>query len=145
MGQQQLLLITLTVIIVGAAIAPISYIFRSQAVQANREAIIGDLVNLSAKAQKYYRIPQTLGGGGGSFDGFFLSPQDTGNANGSYSISTRLPNDASFVAGNTLPVSNSSSFIYIIGCGKETGDDGVNPVKCFIKVEKSATNVTILN
>jgi hypothetical protein len=145
MGQQQLLLITLTVIIVGAAIAPISYIFRSQAIQANREAIIGDLVNLSAKAQKYYRIPQTLGGGGGSFDGFFLSPLDTANANGSYSISTTMPSSASFVAGSVTPVSGSSGIIYIVGCGKETGDDGVNPVKCFIKVEKSATNVTILN
>ncbi|MCS7229484.1 MAG: hypothetical protein RMJ81_07800 [Candidatus Kryptonium sp.] len=86
MGQQQLLLIVLGVIIVGIAIAVGISMFKSSAVDANRSAIAGDLANLAAKAQRYYRTPVELGGGGNSFANFALSPLDTGNANGSYRV-----------------------------------------------------------
>ncbi len=145
MGQQQLLLITLTFIVVGAAIAPISYMFRSQASQSNREAMIGDLINTAARAQKFHRTPATLGGGNNSFNGFFLSPLDTANANGSYSLSATLPSGTAFVAGSSTPISSNVDTIYIIGCGTETGTDGNNLVKCFIAVSMNDYNVTILN
>jgi Tfp pilus assembly protein PilE len=86
MGQQQLLLIVLGVIIVGIAIAVGISMFKSSAVDANRSAIAGDLANLASKAQRYYRTPVELGGGGQSFNNFSLSPLDTGNANGSYRV-----------------------------------------------------------
>ncbi|CUS77765.1 hypothetical protein JGI16_100713 [Candidatus Kryptonium thompsonii] len=86
MGQQQLLLIVLGVIIVGIAIAVGISMFKSSAVDANRSAISTDLSNLAAKAQRYYRTPVELGGGGNSFANFALSPLDTGNANGSYRV-----------------------------------------------------------
>ncbi len=86
MGQQQLLLIVLGVIIVGIAIAVGISMFKSSAVDANRSAIAGDLANLASKAQRYYRTPIELGGGGQSFANFALSPLDTGNANGSYRV-----------------------------------------------------------
>ena len=145
MGQQQLLLITLSLIVVGAAIAPISYMFRSQASQSNREAMIGDLINTAARAQKFHRTPTTLGGGGNSFNGFYLSPLDTANANGSYSLSTTLPSGAAFVAGSSTPISSDVDTIYIVGCGTEAGTDGTNLVKCFISVSMNDYNVTILN
>lgn len=88
MGQQQLLLIVLGVIIVGIAIAVGISMFKSSAVDANRSAIASDLANLAAKAQRYYRTPTELGGGGNSFVGFTLSPLDTGNANGSYRVAS---------------------------------------------------------
>ena len=86
MGQQQLLLIVLGVIIVGIAIAVGISMFKSSAVDANRSAIISDLANLASKAQRYYRTPVELGGGGNSFANFALSPLDTGNVNGSYRV-----------------------------------------------------------
>lgn len=86
MGQQQLLLIVLGVIIVGIAIAVGISMFKSSAVDANRSAIASDLANLASKAQRYYRTPVELGGGGNSFANFALSPLDTGNANGSYRV-----------------------------------------------------------
>ena len=86
MGQQQLLLIVLGVIIVGIAIAVGISMFKSSAVDANRSAIAGDLANLASKAQRYYRTPVELGGGGNSFANFALSPLDTANANGSYRV-----------------------------------------------------------
>ena len=50
MGQQQLLLIILGVIIVGIAIAVGIAMFSSGSVQANKDAIINDMNNLAANA-----------------------------------------------------------------------------------------------
>jgi Tfp pilus assembly protein PilE len=93
MGQQQLLLIILGVIVVGIAVAVGITMFTDNAVNANRDAVTNDLVNLAARAQQYYRRPTALGGGGNSFVG--LTADQTGltkltnrasNANGTYSI-----------------------------------------------------------
>jgi hypothetical protein len=95
MGQQQLLLIILGVIVVGIAVAVGITMFSDNAVSANRDAISNDLVNLAARAQQFYRRPAALGGGGNSFVG--LSADAAGlakltnmgggqNANGTYTV-----------------------------------------------------------
>ncbi len=145
MGQQQLLLIVLGVIIVGVAIAVGVTQFQSSAIDSNRQQLISDLVNFAAKAQRFYRTPAQLGGGSQNFDNFYLSPIDTGNANGSYSLTTTQPTGSSYVSGNTTPVSSSSGTIYIVGCGKETGDDQSNPVKAYVAVTPNNITTTILN
>ena len=97
MGQQQLLLIILGVIIVGIAVAVGITMFQDNAVDQNRSAVIADLTTLAAKAQQYYAKPTTLGGGGNSFVGLtadatglalLASTAFTNNANGTYSIKT---------------------------------------------------------
>jgi Tfp pilus assembly protein PilN len=50
MGQQQLLLIILGVIIVGIAVAVGITMFQDNAVDQNRSAVIADLTTLAAKA-----------------------------------------------------------------------------------------------
>ena len=62
MGQQQLLLIILGVIVVGIAVAVGITMFQDNAISANRDAVTNDLVNLAARAQQYYRRPTALGG-----------------------------------------------------------------------------------
>ncbi|MGA2623463.1 MAG: hypothetical protein ABSF91_06365 [Bacteroidota bacterium] len=74
MGQQQLLLILLGIIIVGAAIAVGILVYSSQSVESNRDSLVGDINNVSAAAWGYYMRAQILGGGGGSFLGF-VPPQ----------------------------------------------------------------------
>jgi hypothetical protein len=145
MGQQQLLLIAISVILVGVSIAVGVTQFRSSAVDTNRQAIISDLINLAAKAQRYYKTPTTLAGGGQDFGGFALSPADTGNTNGSYSISTIVPADTNFVAGSVEKLEISCHTLYITACGKEVGNDNVNAVKAFLTVTPSITTTTILN
>ncbi len=97
MGQQQLLLIILGVIVVGIAVAVGIQMFSDNAISANRDAVSNDLVNLAARAQQFYRRPTALGGGGNSFVG--LTNDDAGlakltnmgaagNSNGKYSISS---------------------------------------------------------
>lgn len=97
MGQQQLLLIILGVIVVGIAVAVGITMFSDNAVSANRDAVSNDLVNLAARAQQYYRRPTALGGGGNSFDGLTLAKltnmPNGQNANGTYSCGTPTAND----------------------------------------------------
>jgi Tfp pilus assembly protein PilE len=97
MGQQQLLLIILGVIIVGIAVAVGITMFQDNAVDQNRSAVISDLTTLAAKGQQYYAKPTTLGGGGNSFVGLtadatglglLASTAFTDNANGTYTIKT---------------------------------------------------------
>jgi len=88
MGQQQLLLIILGVIIVGIAIAVGLSMFTAQSVGANRDAIISDLTNLAANAYQYRIRPTTMGGGGGSYVGYALPPSLASNENGVYTVSS---------------------------------------------------------
>ncbi len=113
MGQQQLLLIVLSVIIVGIAVAVGIDMFGSNAAQANFDAVVGDIQKIASDAQGWYRKPTSLGGGGRSFATVTLANlgAPTANANGAYSI-TGTPTAASFT---------------LQGVGVEDGDsDGTN-------------------
>lgn len=70
MGQQQVLLIVLSVILVGIAISVGITLFRSYSVTASQDAIIMDIMNLGSTAYQYRIRPRSMGGGGGDYDGF---------------------------------------------------------------------------
>ena len=72
MGQQQLLLIVLGVIVVGIGVVVGINLFSANAVSANRDGIVADLTNLGAMAQLYYRKPAAMGGGGYTFTGWSI-------------------------------------------------------------------------
>lgn len=148
MGQQQLLLIVLGIIIVGIAIAVGVNMFQQSAVDTNRQAVISDLANLAAKAQRYYRTPHELGGGAQTFENFSLGRLDTGNANGSFRISTTPYTTPQAVPSlSALPVVTgiTGDSIYIGGWGHELGDDGSNPVQAFVGVAASGMQTQIVN
>lgn len=117
MGQQQLLLIILGVIIVGIAVAVGITMFQDNALSATRDAMTADLVNLASKAQQYYRKPASLGGGGNSFTGIgtdvtvLVGAAVATNDNATYSVS-----------------SNSGTGIVFVGTGATEGAGGVLPV-----------------
>jgi Tfp pilus assembly protein PilE len=102
MGQQQLLLIVLGVIIVGIAVVVGINVFTASSTSSNKDAIVSDLTNLAASAQQYYRKPIALGGGGNSFTNYTIPTQLDSTANGTYTIST--PGNATSIAfrGATL-------------------------------------------
>ncbi len=97
MGQQQLLLIILGVIIVGIAIAVGLSLFSAQSVQSNRDAIINDLNNLAAQAYQYRIRPTSMAGGAGSYVGFTIPTKMQTNENGTYT-STPTANTIAFTA-----------------------------------------------
>lgn len=66
MGTQQILLIVLSVIIVGVAIAVGITMFNSQAYNANKTAIAADAQSFGTQVLQYYKTPVSQGGAGGS-------------------------------------------------------------------------------
>ena len=97
MGQQQLLLIILGLIIIGVAVVVGVGMFQDNAVDHNRALVIADLKVLASKAQHYYSRPSTMGGGNKSFVGLTADVRGIGmlagtaytnNANGSYIVKT---------------------------------------------------------
>ena len=69
MGQQQLLLIVLGVIIVGIAVVVGINLFNANAEEAAKDGVVSDATNLGAMAQQHYKKPGSMGGGGNTFDG----------------------------------------------------------------------------
>ena len=68
MGQQQLLLIVLGVIIVGIAIVVGINLFNANAEESTKDTIVSEGTNIGALAQQFYKKPKALGGGGNSFN-----------------------------------------------------------------------------
>lgn len=117
MGQQQLLLLVLSAVIVGLAIVTGINVFTDSAVKANEDAVRQDIIQISNRLQQYYRTPVALGGGGFAFASDLTYPQigykynmdgtDAGttysNANGAYTLAV------------------SGSVVTIAGAGSEGG------------------------
>ena len=97
MGQQQLLLIILGVIVVGIAIAAGIYLFSGKSVSSNKDAILDDLQNLGQYAYRYKMRPEPLGGGGRTYSGFTLPNKLQTNENAGYSTSAN-PQAVTFTA-----------------------------------------------
>jgi len=80
MGQQQLLLIVLGVIIVGVAVVVGIQMFTDSAETANVDQVSTELLQYAVAAQQYYAKPTAMGGGGKAFTGYALSSDTTDNA-----------------------------------------------------------------
>jgi len=152
MGQQQLLLIVLGVIIVGIAVAVGINMFSSSAVDANRDAVTADLAHLGSKAQQHYKKPTTMGGGGGDFAGFVLGALDTSNTNGEYSVcddattaGTQVATAAAAAAVTSEVIPAATATMYIVGYGTEMGRDGTNLVQAYAAVTATGITTTIVN
>jgi len=107
MGQQQLLLIILGVIIVGIAIAVGISMFSSSNIQANKDGIINDLNNLAANAYQYRIRPTTMGGGGGSYVGYVVPTKLQTNSNGSYTTTSVAAASITFKGTSTQNANNT--------------------------------------
>lgn len=127
MGQQQLLLIVLGVIIVGIAVVVGINVFTASSTQANRDAVIADMTNLASLAQQYYRKPTALGGGGNAFTGWTVPGQLDTTGNGTYSATV------------------AAQQVTIVGVGNEKGNDGTANVKATMVVGPSAITSTTIN
>jgi len=134
MGQQQLLLIILGVIVVGIAVAVGITMFKDNAVSSNRDAVTNDLVNLAARAQQYYRRPTALGGGQGTFDG--LSSDATG-----LKKLTSMPNGTNANGVYTITGGGAGQGPLVLkGIGVESGSNG-SPVQVVMQVWPDSAKV----
>jgi len=110
MGQQQLLLIVLGVIIVGIAVVVGINLFNANAEESAKDTIVSEGTNLGALAQQYYKKPTAMGGGGNNFTGFVIPTrlQTTPSATWAASVSadevvlTGTPTDDAYAANWTV-------------------------------------------
>lgn len=146
MGTQHLLIIVLSVVIVFFAVAAGVTQFYSNARDTNRDAVIADLVNHAAKAQRYFYTPGQLGGGSRNFNGYLLRSAESSNPNGNYRVTAdtlTIMGAAPVSPGGSIDI--SATTIYIVGSGKEKGNDNANPVKAYVTVTSNTISASILN
>ncbi len=114
MGTQQILLIVLSVIIVGAAIAVGITMFNNQSYSANKTSLAADAQSFATQVVQYYKTPASQGGADktmanmtkkniSNFLGWGATSDTTGTENGSYSVD----------------VATNGVYVYIYGLGKE--------------------------
>ena len=85
MGQQQILLIVLALIVVGIAIAISIQLFRQGAIDSKRDLVMNESANLASIAIGYFKRPIPFGGGGRSFVGWTIPGSMQTTTAGSYS------------------------------------------------------------
>lgn len=120
------------IILVGIAIAVGITMFKTNAVAANRDALIGDMTNIAARAQQFYRKPVSISGGGYAFDdskgayaAFRLADNEKSNPNGTYTVAV------------------SAQQVTITGTGIEISEDGTGqPVQVMMLVDPESISQT---
>ena len=126
MGQQQLLLIVLVMIIVGIAVVFSITLFRQRAVDSKRDLLINECGNLAMDAMKYYKKPSNFGGGGNTFTGWSIPEILKTTATGAYIVTI------------------FKDSVLIIGTGNEVVN-GTDSVKVQISVYQDNYKTLIIN
>lgn len=126
MGQQQLLLIAVGVIIVGIAVAFSMGLFRSAAIDHKRDLVTNECQNLANMALTYSRKPKEFGGGGNTFTGWKVPDKLKNTASGSYTADVQ------------------SDKVIITGTGNEAVN-GTDSVKVQTTVEGNTFNSVVIN
>lgn len=91
MGQSQLLIIAISVLIIGIAILAGTGFFQSDEVEMNKKAMINDINHVAMNAVRYFRHISALGGGGYSYNGYTVPVAYQKNLNGKYSAIVLSP------------------------------------------------------
>ena len=70
MGQQQLLLIVLGLVVIAIAVVVGISLFRAHAISSKRDILTNETIDMAAQAISYYKRTSEFGGGGKSFIGW---------------------------------------------------------------------------
>ncbi|MDR3610453.1 MAG: hypothetical protein P4L27_07825 [Ignavibacteriaceae bacterium] len=91
MGQQQLLLIVLGVIVVGIAVVAGINLFSASHDESIKDELVSQCMAIGANAQQFFIKPVAMGGGGNTFNtggignaGYTIPASMTGTTNGTY-------------------------------------------------------------
>jgi len=130
MGQQQLLLIVLGVIIVGIAVVVGINVFTASSLEANKSAVVADLQTIASMAQQYYRKPTAMGGGGNSFT--------------NWTVPTALTKTANMSANVTLTTA-AGDVLELLATGTEDGSTGSKITVTLFATQNSIDSVKFAN
>ena len=109
MGQQQLLLVVLGIIVVGVVIAIGIVLVNMESTSSNRDAMIDDLNTLAGEAYQFRVRLRSMGGGQGDYSSFTIPTKMRTNENATYTIS---PSQNSIVFTG-ISIQNSSNSITV--------------------------------
>ena len=124
MGTQQILLIVLSVIIVGIAVAVGISMFNTQSEASDLQAVAVDLQSFGAQVVAYLKTPASMGGGGAAIaagDALNIAKWigwtavTNTNDNTTYTLATAVAGTCTITAGNT-----AASIISITAAGVTT-------------------------
>lgn len=130
MGQQQILLISVGIILVMVAVVAGLNIANSQAIQANRDAISMHLNAIASIARSHYNRPKSMGGGGETFANFKIPEAMQKTENGTY---------------EHTHTGHGTDHIHFTGWGTEIGDNEKDVVKVEIRITIDETKLSIKN
>ncbi len=126
MGQQQLMIIVLTVILVGLAVYGALGLMDSYNQSHQRDLIIHRMNILVGEAKKFATKPATLGGGEGSYLGF--AP----------------PAKLAVTPEFRIYTTSGETWVLFQGFGTTTGEDGKSPVEVVGQFDKNTDSWTTL-
>ena len=128
MGQQNLLIIVVGIVVVAIAITVAIAMFRGNSIETARNNLIVDLGFYAQKAREFYWKPRTQGGGDRSFLNVRIDnlAYSTENDNGRYYVE-----------------SSSQSELVLVGVGRMIS--GEDSIRVRMKVSEQRNVVEILN
>ncbi|MBE2280445.1 MAG: hypothetical protein IAE91_08645 [Ignavibacteriaceae bacterium] len=129
MGNQQLLLIVLSMIIVAIAVAVGISLFQTHSAQFTIDTMIEEMRTIATEGQEYNRKPGRSGGGGGAFTGFSPGVNRTSTETADYQI-------VFIKRGAEMRITGTSK-------AKLAGNN--QPLKVRTDVTATSTQITILN
>lgn len=109
MGQQQILLIVLALIIVGVAIAISVQLFRANAIESKRDILVEETTYLGTMAIQYFKKPTELGGGNQDFTGWEVPSQMVQTANGNFMIAAVTADEVTITGTGSEVVTGTDS------------------------------------
>jgi hypothetical protein len=112
LGQQQILLIVLGLIVIGIAIAISMQLFRQGAIDNKRDLLVNECNSLASMAIGYFKKPREFGGGGRSFIGWQIPGSMQSTTTGNYTI-TNVQQDELEITGTGTEVVTSPDSIEV--------------------------------
>ena len=105
MGQQQLLLVILGLIIVAIAIAVGITFFGASSSESNKDGITAGLTGIASDAYQYKIRPTSLGGGRPAYTGYSVPAKMLKDDNGTYAISSISSTQVIFTGTSSMNTS----------------------------------------
>ena len=136
MGTQQILLIVLSVIIVGAAIAVGIQMFNNQSYSASKSAIAADAQSYASQIVQYYKTPLSQGGAGGT-----LENVDAGKI-GSF---IGWSGAGTTIDGKSYIIRVAADAVTIYGLGNEVKDGKHPAVQTIVTLASGEINAKVID
>ena len=150
MQSTSVIVIILVVALVATAVVVGSKAFRSNTVDASRDAIATELKDLATASVKHFNRPAFMGGGAHSFKNL-----DKLKRKNTKSRDKKDKNKDKNVPPGTQVWETEAGTYYVViaakdsavieGVGEEIGRDGVNPVAVQLTVKQYSSSLKILN